>query len=119
MHWICSLSGISNTRDRDRAAIRSLGQKTPMVQIALGTEIPECTATPVTQDALDLLFIGNFKHPRSGPRRDKKPGTENTHGANRTWHRNSRMHSHSSYAGCIGFALYREFQTPEIGTAPR
>jgi glycosyltransferase involved in cell wall biosynthesis len=49
--------------DRDRTAIRNLGQKTPMVQIALGTEVPECTTTPATQDSLNLLFIGNFKHP--------------------------------------------------------
>lgn len=49
--------------DRDRTAIRNLGQKTPMVQIALGTEIPECTTTPATQDSLRLLFVGNFKHP--------------------------------------------------------
>lgn len=49
--------------DRDRAAIRSLGQKTPMVQIALGTEILECKTAPAKADSPSLLFIGNFKHP--------------------------------------------------------
>jgi glycosyltransferase involved in cell wall biosynthesis len=50
--------------DRDRAAVRNLGQKTALVQIPLGTDIPEPTTSSATaKDSLNLLFIGNFIHP--------------------------------------------------------
>ncbi len=47
--------------DRDRATVRNLKQKTPMVQIPLGTDIPERTSQ--SEQPLSILFVGNFKHP--------------------------------------------------------
>ena len=49
--------------DRDRRSMRELVQKTPMVQIPLGTEIPERPPSSAAQKSLSLLFVGNFKHP--------------------------------------------------------
>lgn len=47
--------------ERDRQSMRKIGANIPVVQILLGTEIPEFR--PDTSDEpLSLLFVGNFKH---------------------------------------------------------
>jgi polysaccharide biosynthesis protein PslH len=48
--------------DRDRSTVRKFIQKTPMVQIPLGTEIPERVPSKAGNEPLSLLFVGNFKH---------------------------------------------------------
>jgi polysaccharide biosynthesis protein PslH len=47
--------------ERDRETVSKLGQQTPIVQIPLGTEIPE-VLSQVENEPLSLLFVGNFKH---------------------------------------------------------
>ena len=49
--------------ERDRKAIRGLGQKTPIVEIPLGTEISEAQPISAPREPLSLVFVGNFKHP--------------------------------------------------------
>jgi polysaccharide biosynthesis protein PslH len=49
--------------DRDRSTVRKFIQKTPMVQIPLGTEIPEHAPSKAGNEPMSLLFVGNFKHP--------------------------------------------------------
>jgi polysaccharide biosynthesis protein PslH len=48
--------------ERDRQAVRKLGQQTPIVQIPLGTEIAEPSPQTTEEEPLSLLFVGNFKH---------------------------------------------------------
>jgi polysaccharide biosynthesis protein PslH len=48
--------------DRDRRTVREFVQKTPMVQIPLGTEIPEQAPRAADHEPPSLLFVGNFKH---------------------------------------------------------
>jgi polysaccharide biosynthesis protein PslH len=48
--------------ERDRKALKKLGLRTPIIQIALGTEIPEQQRAPSENDSAHLLFVGNFKH---------------------------------------------------------
>src|SRR6266496_4211899 len=49
--------------ERDRKAIRELGQKTPIVEIPIGAEASEQQLETPIKDPLSLLFVGNFKHP--------------------------------------------------------
>ena len=49
--------------DRDRRTVREFIDKTPMVQIPLGTEISERAPSAAGHEPLSLLFVGNFKHP--------------------------------------------------------
>lgn len=48
--------------ERDRRTLDKLGQQTPVVQIPLGTYIPEHPLDPLGESQLGLLFVGNFKH---------------------------------------------------------
>ena len=48
--------------ERDREAVSKLGLQTPIVQIPLGTEIPEGAPREVKNGPLSVLFVGNFKH---------------------------------------------------------
>ena len=47
--------------ERDRESIRKHDIDIPVVQIPLGTEIPESAAVP-TEEPFSLIFVGNFKH---------------------------------------------------------
>jgi len=46
--------------ERDREIFSKLGGQTCIVQIPLGTEIPE--VSPAKAEPLNLLFVGNFRH---------------------------------------------------------
>lgn len=48
--------------ERDRKTVSRLGLQTPIVQIPLGTELPECALQENQDEPLSLLFVGNFKH---------------------------------------------------------
>jgi polysaccharide biosynthesis protein PslH len=49
--------------DRDRRTVREFIDKTPMVQIPLGTEVSAHAPSKASPEPLNLLFVGNFKHP--------------------------------------------------------
>ncbi|HEU4721979.1 MAG TPA: glycosyltransferase family 4 protein [Gemmatimonadaceae bacterium] len=50
--------------ERDRAALAPLAGTTPIVRIGLGTHLPAATLdAPASDEAPELLFVGNFKHP--------------------------------------------------------
>jgi glycosyltransferase involved in cell wall biosynthesis len=49
--------------ERGRRALEELGTETPVVQIPLGTTVPDSAADPVGSTPPAVLFVGNFTHP--------------------------------------------------------
>src|SRR5262249_36455335 len=49
--------------ERDRQAVASSAQQTPIVRIPLGTVLPEHPLNPLGDPLLSLLFVGSFIHP--------------------------------------------------------
>jgi len=49
--------------DRDRRALGRLGAPTPIVQIPVGTPLPQSPLNPVGGSPPGVLFVGNFEHP--------------------------------------------------------
>ena len=48
--------------ERDRETVSRLGEQTPIVQIPLGTEIPDLPPLQAEGEPPSLLFVGNFRH---------------------------------------------------------
>lgn len=60
---------------RDREALASFGQPTPITHIPLGTTIPEHPLNPIGTPPPSLLFVGNFVHPPNVEAAERLGGT--------------------------------------------